>query len=638
MNIHSRLAAVVAALALVSGASLAEDAAPDAPLPEPTLSRFAEGAGPSRDGDTFRLLDAAHTNGQSNAVAFDVRLPGPRDAVAVRCKLRVLEGGDGGAFVLLATSQYGRRGAAPFVADWTAPNLRGTFAVGIDVHDPKDEDRFTGPGNYQDLPQREVSLHWDGREIVKRVAPVEFRSKGADFADCEILVRHVIGGADVTVRLGAEPVYDRYFVAGLVPYESRLAIGAATRGDATTEFDVKDLRLDAGAPARELRRPLHFDVFNHVLTDGKKQAFETDVDLPPIEFAYGRVILTLEIHDAGAAWDEWDRCGEVSVVLPDGRKMGIVPFITSYRTACRWDVDVTQFRPWLAGKTRLEVAAGTNFYKNRGFMMSVSLDFHHGTPDLEPFRVVPLWVGTAQYKSAENHFADFFAPQTVVIDEGAIAAKLFVTTTGHSQVGEFTPSHRTIVFRPDIAATPPAEQRFDNTLWKSDCYLNPNRPQGGTWKYSRAGWAPGDVVHPWWIDLTSALAPGKTASFVYEPKPYDFAGEDEKPTDAQVNEASHNVRAYIILYRKPVGMMQAPILRITEVVADGNAAKAGLQAGDYLASYDGRALESVDDLRAAIAAGAAAGKTKFIVAVYRGTERIEAEVGPGKLGVGLADR
>ncbi len=39
----------------------------------------------------------------------------------------------------------------------------------------------------------------------------------------------------------------------------------------------------------------------------------------------------------------------------------------------------------------------------------------------------------------------------------------------------------------------------------------PNRPQFGTWKFSRAGWAPGDVVHPWWIDLTPHLVPGATA-------------------------------------------------------------------------------------------------------------------------------
>ncbi len=54
-------------------------------------------------------------------------------------------------------------------------------------------------------------------------------------------------------------------------------------------------------------------------------------------------------------------------------------------------------------------------------------------------------------------------------------------------------------------------------LWKTDCYLNPNRPQFGTWKFSRAGWAPGDVVRPWWIDLTPKLEPGEVATLDYQP-------------------------------------------------------------------------------------------------------------------------
>jgi hypothetical protein len=622
-------------LVLVLAATASAGDAPPA-SPAATLSRFGDGAGPTQGNDgVFHLLDAARTKSQSNAVAFDVASPGAHESIALRCKMRVLEGGDGGAFAFLSTTNYGAHGPAPFVADWTEPNLRGTFAVGIDVHDPKNEEQFSSWGNYMGLPEREVSLHWDDREIVKRVAPVEFRG---DFADVAIDVVHVVGGADVTVKIGAAVVYDRYFVAGFVPYESRLAIGADTRADATTEFDVKDVSVECGLFAATVRRPKHVQLFNHVLTDNAKTAFETTVDLPPLEWAFGRVIMTVEIHDAGDAWDEWDRVGEVSVVLPDGTKRGIVPFITSYRTPCRWDVDVTPFRPWLAGKTKLEVAAGTGFYKNRGFMMSVSLDFHHGAPDLEPFRVVPLWVGTAHYQTAENHYRDFFTPQTVAIDAETTAARVFMTTTGHSQVGEFTPEKRTVVFRADATVEPPVEKRFENTLWKDDCWLNPNRPQFGTWKFSRAGWAPGDVVRPWWIDLTPNVAPGKTATFSYEPQPYDFTGEKEKPSDAEIAGASQIVRAYLVLYRKPAERMPAPSLRIVNLVADGNAAKAGLKEGDYVVSYDGRALDVVDDLRAAIDAAKAAGKTKSVVVAYRGAEKITVEVGPGKLGVGLADR
>lgn len=594
---------------------------------EPHLSRFGEGEGPREADGVHHLLDAARSRGQSNAVAFDRTHEGARESVALRCRLRVLEGGDGGAFLFLSTAEYGARGPAPFVRDWTAPNLRGTFAVGVDVHDPPNDEPFGPWGNVQGLPEREVSLHWDGREIVKRLAPEEFRG---DFADCEIALRHVIGGAEATVRLGGATVYDRFFVPGLLPYESRLAIGAGTRADAATEFDVSEIAFEAGEPAAPRRAPLRYEVFHHVLTDNSKTAFEAEVDLPPPEWALGRVILTLDIHDAGEDWDEWDRCGEISVLAADGTRHGIVPFITSYRTPCHWEVDVTHFRPWLAGRTRLEVAAGTNFYKNRGYRMSVALEFHHGTPELEPWRVIPLWNGTAHYRSPENRFRDFFTPRTVEVDAEARAARVFLTTTGHSQVGEFTPSKRTVVFAP---ANGP-ERRFESVLWKTDCYLNPNRPQYGTWKYPRAGWAPGDVVRPWWIDLTGCAEPGTVAELRYEPEPYEL-GEDVPANEAA--KASQVVRSYLILWRAPAATtVPAPALRVTDVVQDGNAAKAGVKPGDFLLSYDGRTLDSRDDLLAAIDAAVAAKKEQVELVVYRGPERLELALGPGRMGVGLA--
>ncbi len=381
-------------------------------------------------------------------------------------------------------------------------------------------------------------------------------------------------------------------------------------------------------------------MFNHVLTDNSKTSFEAEVELPPANWEFDRVILTLDIHDAGKDWDEWDRNGHLYVIDPDGEKRDIVPFITSYRTECHWEVDVTHFRPWLAGKTKFEIAAGTTFYKNRGYMMSVSLDFHHGKPELEPYRVVTLWHGRAKYKSAENHFRDFFDRHMVQIGDDAKAARVCTFTTGHSQVGEFTPSARSLVFVPDFGVESPAEHRFENVLWKTDCYLNPNRPQFGTWKYARAGWAPGDIVHPWWINVTPHLLAGKTAAFGYEPKPYDFsdAPEDQRPSEKQINQAGHVVRSYLILYRTPEGTMPAPALQVTNVANDSNAVKAGVQAGDYLASYDGQTLGSIEDLRQAIQAAKPAGAATVKAVLYRGAERMEIEIAPGRMGVGLSER
>lgn len=622
-------------ISLLAGSAAAKDPAPAPDLPPPHAAQFAAGGGPSSDGSVHRLLDAARTPGQSNAVAFERVHEGARASVTVTCRLRVTEGGDGGAILLLGTASHGIRGPAPFTANWAEPSVRGAFAVGFDVHDPKNDEPFGPWGNYEGRPEREISLHWDGRELVKRVAPAEFRG---GFADVEIALLHVAGGAEVSVNVAGAAVYDRHFVADLHPFEARLAIGAGTRSDAVTEFDVKDVRLVAGPPAAPRRPPVRVEVFHHVRTDNSRTAYEAEVDLPPAAWAFARVVLSLDLHDAGNGWDEWDRNGEVSVWDAAGVKRGIVPFITSYRTPCSWKVDVTHFRPLLAGRVRFEVAAGTTFYKNRGYLMSVSLDFHHGTPALEPYRVVPLWHGTAHHGTAENHFRDFFAPQTAATDESTRAARVFTTTTGHSQVGEFTPSDRAIVLRPDRDAAEPAEHRFENRLWKDDCYLNSNRPQFGTWKYARAGWAPGDVVHPWWIDVTPHLRPGRTMELRYEPRPYDFSGAPQRPTDGDVAQATHVVRSYLVLYREPGALAAAPTLRILDVTGDGPAGKAGVRAGDWLAAYDGRTIDTVDDLRAGIQAAQAAGKERVRLAVFRGAERLEVEVAPGRLGVSLASQ
>jgi len=583
------------------------------------FSRFGEGSGPSGSGEVVRLLDGAGTRNQSNAVAFERAKEGAFETTRFACRLRVLKGGDGGAIAFLNTREYGIRGAAPFVKSWVEPNLRSSFAVGIDVHNPKNEEMFGEWGNYMGRPEREVSLHWDGREIVKRTAPAEFRG---DWAICSILVQHVIGGAEVTVQVGPEKVYDRYFVAGMLPYESRLAIGAGTRADVATEFDVEKPVFEQATPARPRRAPQRFEVFNHVLTDNSKTSFESTVDLPPESWEFGRVILTLQIHDAGPNWDEWDRNGHLYV--HDGeRKWDIVPFITSYRTECFWQVDVTHFRPWLSGERKFEIAAGTNFYKNRGYMMSVSLDYYHGKPEQIAYRVEPVWAGTAKYKSAENHFRDFFEEKKIEIDDTVESARLWTVTTGHSQVGEFVPSKRTIVVN---------GHEFANTLWKDDCYLNPNRPQFGTWKFSRAGWAPGDVVRPWWIDLSGKIAPG-VAVFRYVPQPYEFEGQ--APEQKQIDAASHVIRSYLILYRTPRNTMPAPSLQVTNV--EGNAKNAGMRRGDYLAEYDGKPIHTLDELRAAIDAAAKV-QRKIPVVVYRGVKRLELELDPGKMGVGLSAR
>jgi tetratricopeptide (TPR) repeat protein len=77
---------------------------------------------------------------------------------------------------------------------------------------------------------------------------------------------------------------------------------------------------------------------------------------------------------------------------------------------------------------------------------------------------------------------------------------------------------------------------------------------------------------------------------------------------------------------------------LTVVPPGSNAAGARLKSGDVLLSYNGKALSSPDDLPPLIAA--AAGEKSIAVTVWReeSDKPLQREVGPGKLGVVLADK
>ena len=81
-----------------------------------------------------------------------------------------------------------------------------------------------------------------------------------------------------------------------------------------------------------------------------------------------------------------------------------------------------------------------------------------------------------------------------------------------------------------------------STLWKTDVYLNPVRPQAGTWKFDRAGWAPGDLVTPWEIDISRKIRPGRKVKIEYRPHPYEGGVRGE---------ASHWVESQLVFFREP---------------------------------------------------------------------------------------
>jgi len=88
------------------------------------------------------------------------------------------------------------------------------------------------------------------------------------------------------------------------------------------------------------------------------------------------------------------------------------------------------------------------------------------------------------------------------------------------------------------------EQQWYDLLWKTDVYLNPVRPQGGTWKFSRAGWAPGSIAEAWTVDITSAVKVGSPVTVGYGLEPF----VNKTPNEGFL--AAHVIGSQAILFEK----------------------------------------------------------------------------------------
>ncbi|HJN93463.1 MAG TPA: peptide-N-glycosidase F-related protein, partial [Dehalococcoidia bacterium] len=454
-------------------------------------------------------------------VAFPRSAQGAHSRIEASFRLRCDEGADGAAFALLNTGVYGTHGAGPNVGKWEEPNLTRSFAVGFDIYNPPTENRFDENGNVYSRPQREVSVHWDGTEVANALSPVEFR--GGEFHDVHISIRHVIGGALVSVTIDDTDIYHDHFIAEMVPHECRVALAGRT-GGMTTRLAVDDLTVEYLDPIASADRAARqrYQFFAREIVHAGNRTPVGEFQLAPPDLQVARIILTLSLAAPPGDFDPWDRSAAIYAWGDDGERYEICRYITPFGRGYTWKVDVTDYQSILRGHRKMGLyidtwVGGETHETRQGWKVSVDLDYYPGTPEREAFSVTNLWSGQPEYGNPDHPMADWFAPRTGVIGADAKAAKLRFMVTGHGMspssknAAEFMPAGRTVTVN---------ETSYENTLWKTDVYLNPCRPQGGTWKFDRAGWAPGDIVTPWDIDITDAVAPAKPCAITYTPAPY----------------------------------------------------------------------------------------------------------------------
>lgn len=548
------LSACLAVLVLSSIVVAQDDPAPDKPeipanvlhetFDEPpeepawALRKHGGGEDPTvADGKLNLLSGAADEN---NSCAWPRTVDGGYRHVKAELVFSISAQARGLSFMLLHTSHFAEKGAAfylykakgfpgdpkPTEPQWDEPNLWGSFAVALDTHNPPSEDPFDANGNIHKRDQREVSLHFDGREIANAFCEPDFVTGEA--AVLALDINFVTGGAEVTVGVAGQSIFDRYFIPHMLPYESRAAVGA--RGDKDAKCSIDSLHVDWETPAEESHGPLTLQAVKSGWSKPGK-SYEAEVHLMPTGHSYERVIMTLRLKPM-VERDEWDRLGHVWV-WDNETRIELARILTPFQlwgATYEFVCDVTDFGHLLDGARKIGVDLGANV--GNGFAFDLEFSYYRRPHDVaalpKVLEVQNVWSGNADFNK-EKSLAKAFGKRTIKVPAEAKRAKLRICVTGHGTL-EFTPLGRTLKV---------GDKTFENRLWTTDCYLNPWRPQFGTWKYSRAGWGPGSFGRVWEVDVSSLIKPGKELSLEYTSDKFDAEGKW----------ASHNIESQIVFYK-----------------------------------------------------------------------------------------
>ena len=514
-----------------------------------TLSTFGAGPGPAVSGGALVMVSelnqqtvmAAMTGGtnQQNVIAFDQTTTGIVRHIEAQWDFSITTGTDGLGFALLNMADYGTSGPGPHIDYWDKPNLTGSFGVGIDTF-------YYHVNRSSRWPSHEVSLHWNGWFRENALSPVDFVDGTTHTAHATI--DYTTSGANISVDIDGAPVYANTFMAGMTPADCRAAFGAQTSGSSGT-ITLDNVHVTYQTPMTFPDAPATVHTFNKEWVywrsqeDRNRQPQRTFV-FPDIAPLYERVILRLMLDEPPGGIDHWDRKAAIYVWDASGAKIEICRYITSYRVAWKYWVDVTDYQSLLRGARQVGlyidtwVPGGTG-EDGAGYLVTVDFDFYAGVPGYAAYRIDNLWVGDPEYGNPSNPIQAFFAPKDIMIDPGALKVKLRFMVTGHGwdntdNAAEFYRSGRTA-----LANGMP----YYNILWRDTNFLTPVQPQPGTWMTPRAGWGPGLITQPWEIDITGDVAAGTSATIEYRPDPFTR-------TDFNGDPATHWVESQILYYTR----------------------------------------------------------------------------------------
>jgi hypothetical protein len=485
-------------------------------------------------GGQLYLLSPFQKN-TTNAIGFDRTAEGLHQKVKVSFDLEISKGREGVGFALLSTKDHGTTGEAPEVEAWEEPNLKGSFGVGFDISNPPTKDWFDEHGNVYGRPEREVSLHWDGIEQFNKRTSFEFRGTGV--IPVEILVEQTTGGSLVSVTMRGNRVYDQQFVAEMHPYEARAAFGGRA-SEQNAEATVDNISIEWLEPSQTPPIPTRVPVMDKQVVNGGKQTTSATARFPKSNDHIGRAVLTLSLDETPQGMDEWDRRATIRIYDDKGEAFELVRYMTPFERSWTWKTDITDYLPLLKGEKKIETWVET---WTQGFAVSIDVDLYPGPIEYRPVEIRNLWNGYWEIGNKDKPFESHTGPTDVAVPAGTDKTAVRIVATGHGMspnrdnAAEFMPIRRWLTVN---------GQSWSNLLWNTDVYLNPVRPQGGTWKFDRAGWGPGSISEPWKTEISSWIKPGESAKISYRLENW------ENTTRNPGYPASHMFASQIVFYRR----------------------------------------------------------------------------------------
>lgn len=211
-----------------------------------------------------------------------------------------------------------------------------------------------------------------------------------------------------------------------------------------------------------------------------------------------------------------------------------------------WQVDVTDFAPFLRDSVEIEYIHSGYEATTVGWALTIDFEVTLGPPVLNPLGITPLWNKGYKYGNPQEKIEEHLLPIDYQSAKGTAINRVRIQHTGHGMdrpkgCSEFCSRWRDL--------------KLDNQLvdhrdmWK-DCGDNPLYPQGGTWLYDRAYWCPGDLQEPDVIDLF--VKPGQHCLSL-EMEPYTATGNIQ---------AVENISAYLFHYSQPLNKTDVAVEKI----------------------------------------------------------------------------